>query len=523
MIVDRDNTTFALEVRNISKRFPGSHALDGVSLGIGRGEIRALIGENGAGKSTLMNVVMGLVKQDAGTIFRNGRAVDIDSPLAAQKFGLGMVPQELNLVPHLSVTENINLGALPGGALRVDWAAASRRAADILERIGGHIDPRSRVSRLSMAQRQLVQISRALVFGAEIMIFDEPTASLTHAETERLFNLIRDFRARGGSVFYISHRLEEILELTDTITVLRDGRKVADLVTAQSGIKEMIRHMAGREVESATGCGRATGGEPVLRVERLSREGEFADASFTLHRGEVLGFAGLVGAGRTELMRCICGDTRPDSGRVLLETDGRLAETRFAHPADAIAAGIAYVPEERRNLGIFPQLGVMENMAMPALHAFSRRGLTLSYRRLREAAARAVRDVGVKTSGLSQCIQDLSGGNQQKAIISRWLIRNCRVLILDEPTRGIDVNAKGEIYALLRALVCDKGMSVIVVSSELQELLDVTDRIVVMHEGRIRGEVVPDAGTTQEQILRHALDGEAVGKPQTTESEYGHR
>lgn len=504
--------TPALEVQAISKHFPGSQALDGVSLAIGRGEIRALIGENGAGKSTLMNIVMGLLQPDAGAIFRSGKQVEVPDPLAAQALGLGMVPQELNLVPHLSVAENINLGALPGNAVRVNWPAAQRRAAEILERIGGNIDPRSRVSSLSMAQRQLVQISRALVFGAEIMIFDEPTASLTHAETEKLFKLIRDFRADGGSVFYISHRLEEIRDLSDSITVLRDGRKVADCVTADTTIKDMIRHMAGRDMETAAKDRTGAAGPPVLRVENLTRDGEFRDVSFTLHQGEVLGFAGLVGAGRTELMRCICGDNRPDSGKVLFGGgDGHLEETHFAHPADAIRAGIAYVPEERRNLGIFPQLGVMENMAMPALRAFSRLGLTLNRSRMRVIASRYVREVGVKTASLSQCIQNLSGGNQQKTIISRWLIKGCRVLILDEPTRGIDVNAKGEIYSLLRTLNREQGLAVIVVSSELQELLDVADRIVVMHEGRVCGEVVPDADTTQEEILCHALDGQETG------------
>ncbi|MCC8166431.1 MAG: sugar ABC transporter ATP-binding protein [Planctomycetes bacterium] len=506
-----ESVTPALAVESITKRFPGSLALDQVSLAICRGEIRALIGENGAGKSTLMNIIMGLLQPDGGQIYRNGAAVDVPSPLAAQALGLGMVPQELNLVPHLSVTENINLGALPGSRVRVDWLSARRRAEDILARIGAHVDPRSRVSSLSMAQRQLVQISRALVFGAEIMIFDEPTASLTHAETDKLFGLIRDFRDGGGSVFYISHRLEEIRDLTDSITVLRDGKKVADCRTADTTIKDMIRHMAGRDVDAAVRDRAVANGEPILRVENLGRDGEFSDVSFTLHQGEVLGFAGLVGAGRTELMRCICGDSRAEAGRVLLQENGTLVEMRFHHPRDAIRAGLAYVPEERRNLGIFPQLGVGENMVMPALRIYSRGGVTLNHGRLRDVAARYVREVGVKTAGLSQCIQNLSGGNQQKAIISRWLINGCRILVLDEPTRGIDVNAKGEIYALLRSLIRDRGLSVIVVSSELQELLDVADRIVIMHEGRVKGEVVPGSDTTQEQILRHALDGETVG------------
>ncbi len=502
--------TPALEVRAIFKFFPGSRALDDVSLSIRQGEIHALIGENGAGKSTLMNIVMGLLQPDCGTLYRNGKQVTVPNPPAAQALGIGMVPQELNLVPHLTAAENINLGALPGKAWRVDWAAAHSRAADILGRIGGGIDPNRRVSSLSMAQRQLVQISRALVFGAEIMIFDEPTASLTHTETEKLFTLIRAFRSGGGSVFYISHRLEEIRDLSDRITVLRDGRKVADCRTAETSIQDMIRHMAGREMEAAVRHRQADAGEAILKVEKLSREGEFAGVSFTLRQGEVLGFAGLVGAGRTELMRCICGDTSPDSGRICYGENGTLRETRFTHPAQAIRAGIAYVPEERRNLGIFPQLGVMENMTMPALRAFSSMGLTLSYSRLGKIAEEYVRKVGVKTSGLGQCIRNLSGGNQQKTIISRWLIKGCRVLILDEPTRGIDVNAKGEIYSLLRGLIQERGMSVIVVSSELQELLDVADRIVVMHEGRIRGEVVPGSDTTQEEILRHALDGESA-------------
>ena len=340
------NATPALEVRLISKRFPGSQALDRVSLAINRSEIRALIGENGAGKSTLMNIVMGLLQPDSGTILRNGVAITVDSPLAAQALGLGMVPQELNLVPHLSAGENINLGALPGGTFHVDWPTAYTRAADILARIGGNIAPRSRVSSLSMAQRQLVQISRALVFGAEILIFDEPTASLTHAETDKLFRLIRDFRESGGSVFYISHRLEEIRDLSDTVTILRDGHKVADCITADTSVGKMIRYMVGREMEATVKTGEKEVGNPVLEIHSLTRAGEFEDVSFTMHLREILGFAGLVGAGRTELMRCICGDNLPDSGRVLLAADGgEPEETCFSHPAEAIAAGIAYVPE----------------------------------------------------------------------------------------------------------------------------------------------------------------------------------
>ena len=507
--IPNPESVHALEVRSISKSFPGSQALDKVSLGIKCGEIRALVGENGAGKSTLMNIVMGLIAPDSGVILRSGKEVEIDSPLTAQHLGLGMVPQELNLVPHLSVHENINLGALPTRSwnLRIDWKAARRRAEDILGRIGGHINSRDKVSDLSMAQRQLVQISRALVFDAKIMIFDEPTASLTYNETERLFGLIRAFREGGGSVFYISHRLEEVRDLTDTITVLRDGRKVADLVTADTSVKELIRHMAGRDVEGITRGGGGTLGESVLKVEHLTREGEFEDISFELRQGEVLGFAGLVDAGRTELMRCICGDNRSDSGEVhYADKPGQLRKVLFSHPAEAIKAGLAYVPEERRNLGIIPQLDVMENMAMPSLPAFSRCGLSLAYPQIRKASQGYVAEMGIKTSGLRQCIQNLSGGNQQKVIIARWLMKGCRILILDEPTRGIDVNAKSEIYSLLRSLIAEKDMSIIVVSSELQELLDVTDRIIVMHEGVMRGEVIPDASTTQEQILRHALD-----------------
>ena len=489
----------AFEVREISKTFGPVRALQRVTISLMAGEVHAIIGENGAGKSTLMNIICGKLAPTAGGLFRAGAPVAFHTPIDAQKAGIAIAPQEVNLVPKLSVAENIVLGAHSGTAGIIDWKASRRRAEAALHDIDDGIDVDAQVDRLSKAQQQLVQIARAVATSARIIIFDEPTAALTNRETEKLYTFIRRFRAGGGSIFYVSHRLDEILSLCDRITVLQDGRVIGELDPKVTTKPEMINMMAGRVVQGAH--------EPrpyveradvVLRAENLSRTGEFSDVSFELHKGEILGLAGLIGSGRTELGKCLFGVTRADHGRV--EIFGQTIPIR--HPADAIAHGLVYLPEERKAEGIFPLLSINENAAIPSYGRF-RRFFGLNFSQAAREVADFVRKIRIKLASGEDPITSLSGGNQQKVILARWLMRGAKILILDEPTRGIDVNAKFEIQSVLRDL-CEQGLSILYISSELLELLEVSDRILVMHEGQIKG--VQRAETaTQESLLQLAM------------------
>ena len=507
-----DSAPALLEIQGIGKSFPGVVALADVSISLRYKEIHALVGENGAGKSTLMNVLAGLLRPDHGEIRKNSVRLPFSDPASALKHGIGMVPQELTLVPHLTAAENIFLGSLPKSlfGLMIDWRSARREAASVLHAIDPGIDPAARVGDLGIAKQQLVQIARAMAFKADVLIFDEPTASLTYRETDKLFDLILSFKAGGGSCFYISHRLEEVQRLCDRVSILRDGRLVRTDAVASLPTREIINLMVGREALSGPrppAAGRTERGV-ALRVVSLSRAGEFADVSFHLERGEILGFAGLMGAGRTELMKCVAGDTRPDSGEIFVGDAAR--PVRFGHPCQAIRMGIAYLPEERRNYGIFPLMTVAENMSIADLGELS---AWWGIRRRREADR--VQDmIGrllIKTPSRQQQIRNLSGGNQQKVIVARWLMRGCPVLILDEPTRGIDVKAKREIHDLLWRIREKDGVSIIIVSSELQELMDACDRIVIMHEGRIKGGVRPGPKVSQSDIMKIALTREGSG------------
>ncbi|MGV7224170.1 MAG: sugar ABC transporter ATP-binding protein [Nitrospinales bacterium] len=500
--MDERQPSIVLEVRQISKHFPGVQALRDVNVSLCEGEVHAIIGENGAGKSTLMNIIFGVLQPDSGEILRNGQRVIIHRPVDAQKIGIGIVPQELNLVPLLSVMENITLGMAPCKIdhVMLDWKGIKKKAKEVLEQIGEFIDPRAIVADLGTAQQQLVQIARALAFGAKILIFDEPTASLTHQETEILFNIIRNFQQQRGSAFYISHRLEEILDVADRVTVLRDGAKVKELQTKDTDLHEMVKSMVGHTLEESRRATLfdSTTQEVVLEVEHLSRSGEFQDVSFTLHTGEILGLAGLVGAGRTELVKSLYGDTVPESGTISLHSH----RISYTSPKDAIRDSLAYVPEERRQLGLFPLMSVTENMTMPILPRLSR-FFRINKKRQTSHVHDYVQKLDIKTADVRQQIQNLSGGNQQKVILARWLLTGCKILILDEPTRGIDVNAKAEIHQLLKDLV-KQGIAIIFISSELQEVIDIADRILIMHEGNIKGEVLAHQ-TNQEEVLRIAL------------------
>ncbi len=491
---------FAFEARNITQDFGALRALSDVSLTLQRGEVHAVIGENGAGKSTLMNIISGKLRPSRGTLWRNGSEVRLHSPRDGQACGIGIAPQEINLVDQLTVAENIMLGnQIFRASGLLDWTQTRAAAARHLRKIDTSIDVDAKIGSLNKAQQQLVQIARAVAASVEVLIFDEPTASLSSKETVKLYEFVREFVRGGNSIFYISHRLDEVAELSDRITVLRDGHHVGELKAGAINKDEMVRLMAGRDIAARIPTARSPGNaDVVLRVNNLSRTHEFTDISFDLRKGEVLGFAGLVGAGRTELAKCLFGLTQPSSGS--FELFGR--PQKFAHPADAIAKGLVYLPEERKQEGIFPLLSIAENMAIAAYDRFAG-GYGLRFDQIRKAVSDSVQRLKIKIGTVSDAITSLSGGNQQKVIIGRWLLKESRLLILDEPTRGIDVGAKAEINQVLHQLT-QAGLTIIYISSELQEILDVSDRVVVMHEGRLKG-IVDASSATQEGLLALAM------------------
>lgn len=488
------------EARDVSKSFGPVKALRNVSISLMPGEVHSIVGENGAGKSTLMNIICGRFAPTTGQLFVDGEAVHFHRPKDAQAHGIAIAPQEINLVPNLTVAENIMLGAHRGAALSIDWRRTRADALRHLQEVDHSIDPASRVSRLSKAQQQLVQIARAAATEARVLIFDEPTATLTYREEEALMSYIEKLAREGRSAFYISHRLEEVRRLSHRITVLRDGMHVGELTPQEASREKMVTLMAGRPPKSGAQPLREiaeTG--PVLEVSGLSRRYEFSDISFSLRNGEILGVSGLVGSGRTEMAKCIFGLTRADSGQISLNG----TKVSFGSPLEAIKAGLIYLPEERKQEGIFPLLSIAENTAIPTLDRFSG-FLHMRNREMMAEVDALAKQMKAKFNSLKDPITSLSGGNQQKFIIARWLMRDAHVLIMDEPTRGIDVNAKFEIQSVLRKLTEERGLSIIVISSEMEELLDVADRILVMHEGKVKG-VVDRQEASQEGLLQMAM------------------
>jgi ribose transport system ATP-binding protein len=491
-----------LEARNVSMSFGPVRALSDVSLRIGAGEVHSIIGENGAGKSTLMNIFCGRLQPTAGELLVEERAVSFTRPVDAQRAGIAIAPQEINLVPELTVYENIELGQQRSGRLGIDWRATREAATEHLHEVDDTIDPRVEVKRLSKAQQQLVQIARAAATSARIIIFDEPTAALTHREAEKLFEYIQKMKRQGRSAFYVSHRLDEVLALSDTISALRDGRYVGQLDPATATRDQMVTMMAGRPLSAIRNTKpRVVPADApvVLKVEGLTRSGEFEDLSFELRKGEILGVSGLIGSGRTEMAKCIFGLTARDAGRIEIFGEDRAIRS----PIDAINAGLVYLPEERKQEGIFPLLSIAENATLPSLGRF-RNVLYMRNREMMREASDYLDRLKTKLNSPRDLITSLSGGNQQKVIIARWLMRESRILIMDEPTRGIDVNAKFEIQALLRRLTEERGLSIVLISSELEEVLDISDRILVMHEGRMKG-ICAAEEATQESLLQLAM------------------
>ena len=488
-----------LEMRGIRKEFPGVVALDNVDLTLEAGDVHMLLGENGAGKSTLMKILGGAYTKDAGEIRLNGRLVDIGSPRAARDHGIRVIYQELNLVPHLSVAENIFLGELPRrwGSV-VDWRALHDRTAALLQDLGVALEPRAPVGRLGLAQRQMVEIAKALASpGTTILVMDEPTSALTSREVTQLFALIERLTARGVTIVYITHRLDEVFRIGRRITVMRDGRHVTTRPIDQVTVPELVRLMANRDLSEHFPKVRVARGAELVRVEGLSVGGVLSNISFSLHAGEVLGISGLLGAGRTELARVIAGADRFDEGRLLV--DGQV--TRFRNPADAIARGIGLLPEDRKAQGFVPGLTVARNIALPHGRRLAPMGV-LSRRCEDDMAAPIISDLRVKATA-TQPLRLLSGGNQQKVVLGKWLAGAGRIFIFDEPTRGVDVGSKVEIYNLMNRLTA-RGAGIIMISSELPELLGMSDRVLVMHRGRIQVELARE-DATEERVLSAAL------------------
>jgi len=489
-----------LVMDRITKDFPGVRALDGVTLEVRRGEVHALVGENGAGKSTLVKILAGAVLRDQGEIRVNGRAVEIPSPHAAQQLGVSMIYQEFNLVPHLTVAENIFLGrepqVLPG---IIDWGRMYREAQAVLDRLGVGIDVRAPVTRLSVAQQQMVEIAKAISTNAKLIVMDEPSATLTEHELARLFDLIRALRADGVSIIYISHRLEEIFEIADRVTVLRDGQLIATHLVREVTKDDIIHMMVGRQLTAQIPKRNVQIGEEALRVEGLSG-GIVHDVSLVVHAGEIVCLTGLVGAGRSEVARLIFGADPRTAGRILLRGN----EVRIRNPREAIRRGVGFVTEDRKEQGLVLGLTVRENVTLAHLDLLSYYGF-IRRQQERSAAARFIQSLRIRTPSPEQLARNLSGGNQQKVVLAKWLLTQSRVLLFDEPTRGIDVGAKAEIYQLMGDLAAS-GVAMLMITSELPEAIGMADRILVMHEGRIAAEI-PRTEATQEGIMFYATGG----------------
>lgn len=491
--------TAILQTHGIGKSFASVWVLENIDVELFPGEVHALLGENGAGKSTFVKILSGVHQPTAGRIVMNGRPLHLASPHAAQEHGIVLIHQEPLSFPHLTIAENIFLGHMTGGGLtRVRWRDLKSRARALLDRLGVHLGETAQMRGLSIADQQMVEIASALSQDAQVIIMDEPTAALTPLETATLFRIIRQLTSEGRSVVFISHRLEEVQEIADRVTIFRDGQHVHTSTAADVSDDDIIRHMIGRPLKEYIHKETGSIGEVVLRVHELSLGKVFQNVSFSLRAGEIVGMAGLVGAGRTDVAKAIFGATPPSSGSI--EVAGTRVDIRS--PADAIRYGIAYVPEDRAEMGIFRELSVEQNITAAIPKRISRRGV-LHPAKERALVDEFVKKLRIRLASTRQSIGELSGGNQQKAILARWLLTNPRILILDEPTRGIDVGVKSEVYDIMNKLA-RAGTAILLISSELPEVLTLSDRILVMSEGRITAEF-DRASATQEAVMRAAV------------------
>ena len=493
-----------LELSNITKRFPGVVALDGIQFDLEAGEIHGLLGENGAGKSTLLKIITGVHQPDEGEIVLEGERIVFNNPLDAKRAGIAAIYQEPTCFPELSISENVFMGhPLVSGRLnRMDWKGMHQRTEQLLQELNIHLDPRTTMGLLNVAERQLVEIAKALSLDSKILLMDEPTSSLTIQEAERLFKVIRRLREDGVAIIFISHRLEEVFELTDRVTVLRDGKYIGTKGTEELTTQEVIRMMVGRSMDELYPKKEVKIGNPLLEVKNLTRQGEFSDISFSVREGEILGIAGLVGAGRTEMARAIFGITSPDGGEIRL-ADQRL---KIKNPRDALRAGIAYLPEDRQDHGLVLAMDLSQNTTISILDRFKYN--LLDKKQEREITEKYIELLSIRTSGCTQLARNLSGGNQQKVVLAKWMATEPRLLILDEPTRGVDVQAKAAVHTLIGELA-GQGLGIIIISSELPEVLGISDRILVMHEGKIAAEFMRDEAT-QELILQAAIGRSSV-------------
>ena len=504
MVTPMADAPLRLEIEHLTKTFPGVKALSDMSLRVRPGEVHALLGENGAGKSTLLRTMSGVMKPNAGTIAVDGQVLTLRGPLDARRAGIAMIHQELQQVRELTVAQNMFLGrSLRRGSVFVDSAAQEKAAAEALSALDPTIRPDAQIKSLKVAQRQIVEIGRALLENARIIAMDEPTSSLTPSEFERLAVVIADLAARGVSIIYVSHKMDEVFKVCSRATVMRDGQLVGEVDLRETTESGVVAMMVGRELAVAHHRSSATS-ETVLSVNNLTSGTRVIDASFELRRGEVLGIAGLIGAGRTELLRLIAGADKPTSGSITL--NGQQLTERGSRAA--IAAGIGLAPEERKREGIIPQRSVVNNVALPSMKHFAPRGL-IRRRALRKEATEILTNINLRPLQIDRPIRLFSGGNQQKAIIARWIAANCQILLFDEPTRGIDIGAKAEIYSLIERLAAE-GKSIVVVSSELPEIIRVADRVLVMRQGRIAAQL-ERKDLSEQAIVAHAV-------PQTSAS-----
>ena len=488
-----------LTMKGITKSFPGVRALDGVNFEVRKGEVHALMGENGAGKSTLMKVLTGIYKKDSGTITYEGKEVEFHNTREAQSAGVVIVHQELNMLGHLTVAQNIFIGREFKKGIRIDDKKMNEEAKKLFDRLNINIDPTETMSNLTVGKQQMCEIAKAISHDAKVIIFDEPSAALTEAEIEELFKIIKDLRKQQLGIVYISHRMDEIKVITDRVTVMRDGTYVGTLITEDCTKNDIINMMVGRVIyEDPKEHSMVPEGAPVvLKVEHLNAGKMVQDVSFELHKGEILGFSGLMGAGRTETARAINGADPKESGDIYINGQKVTINT----PEDAVKCGIGYLSEDRKRFGIVVQKTVAENSTMATLEKYTK-GLFIDKKAEKDVAQKYVESLATKTPSVDQLVVNLSGGNQQKVVIAKWLVRNCDILIFDEPTRGIDVGAKNEIYKLMNKLA-EEGKAIIMISSEMTEILRMSDRIVVMCEGKKTGEISIEEAA-QETIMNMA-------------------
>ena len=493
-----------LTMKGIDKSFPGVHALDHVDLEVRRGEVHALMGENGAGKSTLMKVLTGIYKKDSGTITYEGKEVEFQNTREAQDAGVVIVHQELNMIGDLTVAQNIFIGREPKKGIRIDDKKMIEDSRALFDELHIDINPREKMNELTVGKQQMCEIAKAISHNAKLIIFDEPSAALTEKEIADLFNIIRDLRKKNLGIVYISHRMDEIKVITDRVTVMRDGCYVGTLVTKDCTKEDIINMMVGRVIyeEPKTHSMVPKDAPVVLKVENLNAGRMVQDVSFELRKGEILGFSGLMGAGRTETARAIFGADPKQSGKIsVMGKDGQLHEVTINSPQDAVKAGIGYLSEDRKRYGIVVEKSITENSTLASMENFCN-GPFINKAKEKKAAEKYIKELATKTPSADQLVVNLSGGNQQKVVIAKWLVRNSDILIFDEPTRGIDVGAKNEIYKLMNKLISE-GKSIIMISSEMTEILRMSDRIVIMCEGRKTGELMIEEAT-QERIMDKA-------------------